>query len=114
VPKFSAFVEHCRIAHSTFKKVQWFKLHHTITQTTLDNPHYRAVSTRVPILEAHCSNLSPKIGYPDLYLSWFSSVLLGRFRDATLNQTRVVSFNVVSSSFLTNCPSIRCVIIWGF
>ena len=61
-PKFSVFVEHCRIAHSTL-----FKLNHTITHTTLDSPHYRAVSTRFPILEAHCSSLSPKIGYPDLY-----------------------------------------------
>jgi len=95
-------------------KVQWFKWNHKITHTTLDSPHYRAVSTRVLILEAYFSNLSPKIGYPDLYLLRFSSVLLWKFRDAILNETRVVSFHVVSSSFLMNCPSIRWVITWSF
>jgi hypothetical protein len=44
----------------------------------------RVVSTPASYSEGPVSNLDPESGYPDLGISWFSSVPPGKFRDSTL------------------------------
>jgi hypothetical protein len=57
--------------------------------------------------EVPASNLGPVTGYPDKEFSWFSSVLLGKFREIILNNTTTASFQIIFNLLLTNCRLIQ-------
>jgi hypothetical protein len=54
----------------------------------------------VHIQEVTGSNLSPGTGYL-AWRSWFSSVIPGKFRESTLNETTAASFHILSNSSFT-------------
>jgi hypothetical protein len=54
-------------------------------------------------------NLSPETGYPDWGVSWFSSVLPGKFRQSTF---KLGHDRLLSNSLFTYRPFIRRYIVW--